>query len=139
MAPEVLTRTGHNKAVDWWSLGALMFDMLNGTPPFVADNRKKTIDRVLKAKLSLPPYLTVDAKDLLKKLLKRHSQTRLGAGVDDYKEVRALSVGSDVLLIRRVKKIKIFDHLDCINFSNNCSYPFCVISSAIQGPHWYFK
>ena len=29
-APEILQRTGHNKAVDWWSLGTLMYDMLNG-------------------------------------------------------------------------------------------------------------
>lgn len=29
-APEILTRRGHGKAVDWWSLGALMFDMLTG-------------------------------------------------------------------------------------------------------------
>lgn len=30
-APEILTRSGHGKPVDWWSLGALMFDMLTGT------------------------------------------------------------------------------------------------------------
>ncbi|XP_026684000.1 ribosomal protein S6 kinase beta-2-like [Diaphorina citri] len=30
MAPEILTRSGHGKAVDWWSLGALMYDMLTG-------------------------------------------------------------------------------------------------------------
>ena len=29
-APEILTRSGHGKAVDWWSLGTLMFDMLTG-------------------------------------------------------------------------------------------------------------
>lgn len=29
-APEILTRNGHGKAVDWWSLGALMYDMLTG-------------------------------------------------------------------------------------------------------------
>lgn len=39
MAPEILMRVGHNKAVDWWSLGALTFDMLTGGPPFTADNR----------------------------------------------------------------------------------------------------
>jgi ribosomal protein S6 kinase beta len=41
MAPEILMRTGHAKAVDWWSLGALTFDMLTGGPPFTAENRKK--------------------------------------------------------------------------------------------------
>ena len=29
-APEILQRTGHGKAVDWWSLGTLMYDMLTG-------------------------------------------------------------------------------------------------------------
>uniref|UniRef100_A0A8C6MCS9 Ribosomal protein S6 kinase n=1 Tax=Nothobranchius furzeri TaxID=105023 RepID=A0A8C6MCS9_NOTFU len=69
MAPEILMRSGHNRAVDWWSLGALMYDMLTGAPPFTGENRKKTIDKILKCKLSLPPYLTQEARDLLKRTL----------------------------------------------------------------------
>ncbi|XP_054294431.1 ribosomal protein S6 kinase beta-2 isoform X1 [Pongo pygmaeus] len=67
MAPEILVRSGHNRAVDWWSLGALMYDMLTGSPPFTAENRKKTMDKILKGKLALPAYLTPDARDLVKK------------------------------------------------------------------------
>ncbi|PAV69263.1 hypothetical protein WR25_05066 [Diploscapter pachys] len=80
MAPEILMRCGHGKAVDWWSLGALMFDMLTGGPPFIADNRKRTIDKILKGRLTLPAYLSPEARDLIKRLLKRHVDTRLGAG-----------------------------------------------------------
>lgn len=83
MAPEILMRTGHGKAVDWWSLGALTFDMLTGGPPFTGENRKKTIDKILKARLFLPPYLSNEARDLIRKLLKRHVPHRLGAGTDD--------------------------------------------------------
>ncbi|KAK5644979.1 hypothetical protein RI129_006279 [Pyrocoelia pectoralis] len=79
MAPEILTRSGHGKEVDWWSLGALMYDMLTGAPPFTAENRKKTIEKILKGKLNLPPYLTADARDLIRKLLKRQVSVRLGA------------------------------------------------------------
>jgi ribosomal protein S6 kinase beta len=88
MAPEILMRSGHGKAVDWWSLGALMYDMLTGAPPFTAENRKKTIDKILKAKLTLPPYLTNEARALLKKLLKKNIGERLGSGLDDSKAIK---------------------------------------------------
>ncbi|XP_063242444.1 ribosomal protein S6 kinase beta-1 [Bacillus rossius redtenbacheri] len=88
MAPEILTRSGHGKAVDWWSLGALMYDMLTGAPPFTAENRKRTIEKILKGKLSLPPYLTPDARDLIRKLLKRQVSQRLGSSPGDGEAVR---------------------------------------------------
>ena len=88
MAPEILMRSGHGKAVDWWSLGALMYDMLTGAPPFTAENRKKTIDKILKAKLNLPPYLTNEARGLLKKLLKKNVSERLGSGADDGRPIK---------------------------------------------------
>ncbi|XP_051822517.1 ribosomal protein S6 kinase beta-2 isoform X2 [Antechinus flavipes] len=88
MAPEILTRSGHNRAVDWWSLGSLMYDMLTGMPPFTAENRKKTIDKILRAKLALPAYLTPDARDLLKKFLKRNPSQRLGGGPGDAADVQ---------------------------------------------------
>jgi len=89
MAPEILSRAGHNKAVDWWSLGTLLFDMLTGSPPFVANNRKKTMDRILKAKLLCPPYLTSEAKGILSKLVRREPSMRLGSGPTGAKEVKS--------------------------------------------------
>lgn len=89
MAPEILMKNGHGKAVDWWSLGALMYDMLTGAPPFTADNRKKTIDKILKARLAMPPYLTSEARGLLKKLLKKNVHERIGSGPDDALPVKA--------------------------------------------------
>uniref|UniRef100_A0AAR2L7L7 Ribosomal protein S6 kinase n=1 Tax=Pygocentrus nattereri TaxID=42514 RepID=A0AAR2L7L7_PYGNA len=107
MAPEILMRSGHNRAVDWWSLGALMYDMLTGAPPFTGENRKKTIDKILKCKLNLPPYLTQEARDLLKKLLKRSASSRLGAGPGDATEVQAHAffrhINWDDLLARKVE------------------------------------
>nr|QND78270.1 S6K [Cyrtorhinus lividipennis] len=88
MAPEILTRSGHGKAVDWWSLGALMYDMLTGAPPFTAENRKRTIEKILRGKLILPPYLTPDARDLIRKLLKRQVLQRLGSAPGDGDAIR---------------------------------------------------
>ncbi|KAL6265080.1 ribosomal protein S6 kinase beta-2-like [Pogonomyrmex barbatus] len=89
MAPEILTRSGHGKAVDWWSLGSLMYDMLTGAPPFTSDSRKRTIDKILRGKLILPSYLTADAKDLVRKLLKRQVAQRLGSDRSDGEQVKA--------------------------------------------------
>jgi p70 ribosomal S6 kinase len=88
MAPEILMRVGHGKAVDWWSLGALMFDMLTGGPPFIGENRKKTIEKILKGKLNLPAYLTADARDIIRKLLKRQANQRLGYGLSDAEAIK---------------------------------------------------
>ncbi|XP_041964574.1 ribosomal protein S6 kinase beta-2-like isoform X2 [Alosa alosa] len=88
MAPEILTRTGHNRAVDWWSLGALMYDMMTGSPPFTGENRKRTIDKILKCKLNLPPYLTPDARDMIKKLLKKSPSQRLGSSKADCEDIK---------------------------------------------------
>lgn len=57
-------------------------------PPFTAENRKKTIEKILKGKLNLPPYLTADARDLVRKLLKRQVSSRLGAAPEDASAVR---------------------------------------------------
>lgn len=88
MAPEILTRKGHGKAVDWWSLGTLMYDMMTGAPPFVADNRKRTIEKILKSKLIFPRYFRPEAIDLLTRLLKRKEDTRLGYGPEDSEEIK---------------------------------------------------
>ncbi|OBS72889.1 hypothetical protein A6R68_12557 [Neotoma lepida] len=102
MAPEILVRSGHNRAVDWWSLGALMYDMLTGS----AKNRKKTMDKIMKGKLVLPPYLTPDARDLAKKFLKRNPIQRIGGGPGDAAEVQRhpffRHINWDDLLARRV-------------------------------------
>lgn len=58
-------------------------------PPFTADNRKKTIETILKGKLNLPAYLTPDARDLIRRLMKRQVSQRLGSGPSDGEAIRA--------------------------------------------------
>jgi len=89
MAPEILNRSGrHGKEVDWWSFGILVHDMLTGAPPFTGGNRKIITERVLKSKLQLKKYLTPNAKDILKKLLNKQAENRLGAGEKDSRAIK---------------------------------------------------
>ena len=76
------------EAADWWSLGALMFDMLTGSPPFSADTKRETHDLILRGRISQPTGVSAEAKDLLKNLLKRNHATRLGSGETDALEIQ---------------------------------------------------
>ncbi len=85
MAPEVIKGSefssigpGYGKACDWWSLGALGHDLLTGSPPFGGNNITKMQQNIIKQKLSLPYYLSPDAKDLLTRLLRKEPSKRLG-------------------------------------------------------------
>lgn len=80
MAPEMLLGKGYDSAVDWWSLGALAYEMLIGNPPF--RSRKPTIlhKQILTAKIQLPRWLSGEAHSLLKSLLERNVSKRLGGG-----------------------------------------------------------
>ena len=90
MAPEVISeRVQYDRTVDWWSLGIVIHDMLTGSPPFVANNRKKTMDAIMNKKLNLPYYLSSDAKDLLGKLLKRTPSARLGHGPKGIENIKS--------------------------------------------------
>ncbi|KAI9790497.1 MAG: serine/threonine protein kinase psk1 [Candelina submexicana] len=81
MAPEVILGSSYGMAVDWWSLGALGYDLLTGSPPFQANNHAKIQEKILKQKLSLPYYIGPDAKDLLTRLLRKEPHKRLGANM----------------------------------------------------------
>ncbi|KAJ5924827.1 Serine/threonine-protein kinase psk1 [Penicillium verhagenii] len=78
MAPEVVQGKPYGKACDWWSLGALGFDLLTGSPPFRAGNHAKLQEKIVKQKLVLPYFLGPDAKDFLTRLMRKEPAKRLG-------------------------------------------------------------
>jgi len=47
LAPEILLGQGHDKTVDWWSLGCLVYEMLAGYPPFASKNRTQLYQDIL--------------------------------------------------------------------------------------------
>lgn len=79
MAPEVILGKKYGKAVDWWSFGALGYDLMTGNPPFRGQNHAKIQDNIVKQKLVMPYFLSADAKDLLTRLLRKEPNKRLGS------------------------------------------------------------
>lgn len=88
IAPEILNRSGHGRAVDWWSLGALLYEMLTGLPPFYCRDHKALFDKIRRGRLEFPAYLSAEARDLLNGLLTRDPLRRLGCGPRDAAEIK---------------------------------------------------
>eukprot|EP00398_MALV-I-01_sp_L67-1_P001060 gene1060-497_t len=89
LAPEILEQTGHGKAVDWYSLGALMFEMCTGLPPYYTRDRQQLFERIRKAKLVFPSSVSIEAHDLMGRLLSKDSLRRLGAGPGDVEDIKS--------------------------------------------------
>ena len=83
MAPEVVKGISYDGAVDWWSLGALGYDLLTGAPPFASANISKTQQKITSNsfKIQIPYYMGPDSKDMLLRLLKRDPKKRLGGNM----------------------------------------------------------
>ena len=88
MSPEVVSRKGHSHVADWWSFGVLAFEMITGHLPFHGANRKETMNMILKAKLAMPTYPSLEAQGLLRMLFKRNPANRLGAGPDGFRNLQ---------------------------------------------------
>lgn len=109
MAPEVLKRRGHNKGVDWWSLGTLMWDMINGMPPFSGGTREETMELIRRARVPFNNcYMTRNARNLVYQLLQKDPMRRLGKGTSenggDYKEVISHSFFKEIDFEKLYKK-----------------------------------
>ncbi len=80
LAPEIIMSKGHDKAVDYWSFGVLLYEMLVGRSPFYfhGTDQVSLFKRIVMVKYSCPATVNDDAKDLIKKLLVRRQASRLG-------------------------------------------------------------
>jgi len=87
LAPEIIQQKGHSYAVDWWSFGVLIYEMLLGVPPFYAENVNKMYQKILKGPLKFYRSMNLDTRDLLKGLLNRNPAKRLGS-TNDIKEIQ---------------------------------------------------
>ena len=87
LAPEIILNKGHGKAVDWWTLGILLYEMLVGIDPFSDDDPMKTYQKILKGKINFPKTINKDAKSLIKHLLTQDTTKRFGCLKNGVKDI----------------------------------------------------
>ncbi|XP_030672226.1 serine/threonine-protein kinase N2-like isoform X1 [Nomascus leucogenys] len=88
LAPEVLTETSYTRAVDWWGLGVLIYEMLVGKPPFHGDDGEKVFDSIVNDEVRYPKSLSTEATSIMRRLLRRNPELRLGASEKDAEDVK---------------------------------------------------
>ena len=110
LAPEVILNEGHDKAVDYWALGVLMYELVSGSPPFYADDPMEVYEKILSGNMSFPSHFGKYLNDIVRKLLKLCQSKRLGNGKHGcgaIKKHRFFSgFGWDDLLSRNQDKLK---------------------------------
>lgn len=89
LAPEIICGMGHDKAVDWWSLGAIIYEMLTGKTPFANANRKQMLKDILEKPVEMKSYFSEEAKAILTKLLRVNPLKRLGSSSQDAEEIKS--------------------------------------------------
>jgi len=90
-APELIASTGHTNAVDWWTLGILLFELMSGHPPFESAYPMQIYSKVMKGinKVPFPAKCQGNVEVLIKGLLKKEPSERLPmrpGGVDNLKD-----------------------------------------------------
>ncbi|KAG7565466.1 Protein kinase domain [Arabidopsis suecica] len=81
LAPEIIKGEGHGAAVDWWTFGVLLYELLYGKTPFKGYNNDETLANVVLQNLKFPdsPLVSFQAKDLIRGLLVKEPENRLGS------------------------------------------------------------
>lgn len=128
LAPEIVLSRGHDRAVDYWSLGCLIYEMLYSTTPFYRSgiDQKGLFKSIAKAKWRLPDNgskLSKSTVDLIKGFLEKRPTERLGCLAGGYRDVKNhpffLEVNFNKLAKKQIKAPwipQIDDPLDISNF-----------------------
>ncbi|GMM37645.1 aurora kinase [Saccharomycopsis crataegensis] len=78
LPPEMVESKEHyDEKIDVWALGILMYELLVGSPPFEEEYKSATYKRIARVDLKLPGFVSLEAADLIKKLLKHEASKRI--------------------------------------------------------------
>jgi len=77
LAPEVIQGKDYTKAIDWWSVGTLIYEMLTGLPPFYSDDEENMYRKIMTSEIVFPTTFSSEVRDFISRLLIRDPQQRL--------------------------------------------------------------
>ncbi|XP_012946173.1 serine/threonine-protein kinase N2 [Aplysia californica] len=107
LAPEVLTETSYSRAVDWWGLGVLIYEMLVGESPFPGDDEEEVFDSIVNEEVRYPRFLSTESIAIMRRLLRRNPDRRLGSSERDAEDVKKQAFFRNVswndLLMKKVR------------------------------------
>ncbi|XP_075240396.1 cGMP-dependent protein kinase 1-like isoform X4 [Convolutriloba macropyga] len=125
-APEIILNKGHDFAADYWAIGILVYELLNGIPPFTGGDAMKTYSMILKGvdMLDLPTKrMHKNSVNFMKKCCKINPSERLGYqknGITDIKKHKWFDsfdwTGLQNCTLHSPFKIKVKNALDSSNF-----------------------
>ena len=69
---------GHTKAVDWWALGILIYEMILGYPPFYDNSPIQIYKKIVAESVAFPAWVSPDARDIVQRLCTKDLSARLG-------------------------------------------------------------
>ena len=79
LAPEIVAGKGHGKAVDWWTVGVFVYEMLASYPPFYDEDPMRTYAKIIRGQVVFPSHFSKPAVSLITGLLQAKPTRRLGA------------------------------------------------------------
>lgn len=77
LSPELITSKEYDQTVDVWALGVLMYELLMGSPPFEESTKEMTYKRIMKVDIEFPQTMSLDAQNLIKRILSTDPRSRL--------------------------------------------------------------
>jgi len=87
LAPEVLEDSDYGRAVDWWGVGIVMYEMMSGRLPFYNHDHEVMFELILVEEVRFPSRMSQEARELLSGLLIKDPKERLGGGPEDALEI----------------------------------------------------
>jgi serine/threonine protein kinase len=77
LAPEVIKGEEYTKAIDWWSVGTLIYEMMTGLPPFYTEDEENMYHKIMTADLVMPAFFSAEVADVIRQFLTRDARERL--------------------------------------------------------------